>query len=375
MNRFKHIFAIIIVLTVLVVCGIFVLPKIYALRDAPRETSEDSTLADSGENGSNGSDMVEDTLSFDEKLQQELQTLKAEYSKRRKRHVWTLGRGKTIIVYLLQTQRFVNKMGGQILHMEEIHDDRSTAFQTAQVDLLNPSGDTLKLELQVSESIFRDDASMLAVAFQVTSLTPELIVALNKLDYPYDLLVPPFGMGEGFYPDLDKVKKKELVLWLTMESSKLNKVHNKLRPLRIHHTAEQIELVIDDAKRLMPKAVGIVSRFGEQAVEHKQLLQAILSPAEKHNLWFLDATTNKLSKVSEACKDLTISCKASGPYNPDNSALSDYIRSKMRESNKKGLAVMIIPLTLDNVNRLSDLSSKAKNQGTTLVNLSTFMKY
>lgn len=84
---------------------------------------------------------------------------------------------------------------------------------------------------------------------------------------------------------------------------------------------------------------------------------------------------NNLSKVSEACKDLSISCKASSPYNPDNSALADYMRSKMRESTKKGLAVMILPLTLDNVNKLSDLSSRAKNQGTTLVNLSTFMKY
>lgn len=374
MRKYKHIIAIIIVLAVLIVGIKFALPKIAELQNGTKETATQNTDSTATEvSASNVPE--EEPLSFEEKMQQELQTLKAEYSKRRKRNIWTLGRGKTIIVYLLQAQRFINKTGGQILRMEEIHDDRSSAFQTAQIDLIKPNGDTLLLELQVSESIFRDDASMLAVAFQVTSLTPELIVALNKLDYPFDLLIPPFGMKDGFYPDLDKVKRKELVLWLTMESTKLNKVHNKLRPLRIHHTEEQIEMVIDDAKKLMPNAVGIVSRYGEQAVEHKQLLQAILKPADKNNLWFLDATMNNLSKVSEACKDLSISCKASSPYNPDNSALADYMRSKMRESTKKGLAVMILPLTLDNVNKLSDLSSRAKNQGTTLVNLSTFMKY
>jgi len=373
MRKNKHIVAIIIVLAVLIGGSIFVLPKLQTILSSSNDTAElgdDSSAAVPAVNESNESK----PLSFEESMQEDLQALKTEYSKRRKRQIWTLGRGKTIIVYLLQAQRTVNRLGGQILHMEEIHDDRS-AFQTAQLDILKPDQDTLKLELQVSESIFRDDASMLAIGFQVTSLTPELIVALNKLDYPYDLLVPPFGMKDEFYPDLDKVRNKELVLWITMESTKLNKVHNKLRPLRIHHTEEQIELVVDDAKKLMPKAVGIVSRFGEQAVEHKQLLQAILKPAEKNKLWFIDATTNKLSKVVETCRDLDIPCKSVSPYNPDNSALSDYIRNKMRESNKKGLAVMIIPLTLDNVNKLTDLSSRAKNQGTTLVNLSTFMKY
>lgn len=378
MRKYKHIVAIIIVLAVMIFGGLFVLPRIALLQDEHADLASSEAVADSASaiaDQADSTSIAEDSLSFEEKMQQELQVLKTDYSKRKKRYIWTLGRGKTIIVYLLQVQRFINKAGGEILHMEEIFDERSSAFQTAQVDMLKPSGDTLKLELQVSESIFRDDASMLAVAFQVTSLTPELIVALNQLDYPYDLLIPPFGMGEGFYPDLDKVKNKELVLWLTMESIRLNKVHNKLRPLRIHHTEEQIELVIDDAKKLVPSAVGIVSRFGEQAVEHKQLLQAILKPAEKNRLWFLDATMNQLSKVGEACKDLSIQCKASNPYNPDNSALSDYMRSKMRESTKKGLAVMIIPLTLDNVEKLSDLSSRAKNQGTSLVNLSTFMKY
>lgn len=339
----------------------------------PTVFAEDSSAIVDSSSG-NVPVISEDTLSFEEKLQQELQTIKAEYSRKKKLQVWTLGRGKTIIVYLLQTQRLVNKMGGHILQMKETFDDR-TSIQAAQIHILKPDQDTLKLELQVSESIFRDDASMLAVGFQVTNLTPELIAALNSLDCPYDLLVPPFGMSEGFYPDLDKVKNKELLIWLTMESTKLNKVHNKLRPLRIHHTQEQIEIVIDDAKKLMPNAAGIVSRYGEQAVEHKQLLQAILKSSEKNNLWFIDATTNKLSKVAEACRDLNIQCKSASPYNPDNSAIADYVKSKTREANRKGLSVMIIPLTLDNVNKIRDLSSKVKDQGTSLVNLSTFMKY
>jgi len=35
---------------------------------------------------------------------------------------------------------------------------------------------------------------------------------------------------------------------------------------------------------------------------------------------------------------------------------------------------MILPLNASNINKLSDLQEKVKSQGTTLINLSTFMK-
>lgn len=367
MRKSKHIIAVIIVLlTIAGVCA-FVLPRLSSAEMEQRE--EDST-----EEVAQDTTAAEDTLSFADKFKQELQVIQENYSKSKKTYTWTLGRGQTIIVYLLQAKRFIDKMGGQILSMEEIHND-NTAFQTANLRILQPDGDSLKLVLKVSDNIFRSNASEMAVAFQVTKLTPELIVGLNELDYPYDLLIPPFGMSEGFYPDLDRVKNKELVLWLSMESNKLNKVHNKLRPLRIHHTAEQIKNVIDDAKKLVPNAVGVASRFGEQAVEHKQLLQAILTPTEDNNMWFLDISTNKLSKVGETCKDYKMICKVGTPYNPDNSALDDYIKQKIREATKSGLAVMIIPLTESNLSKVKDLSQKLSSKGTSLINLSTFMKY
>ena len=76
--------------------------------------------------------------------------------------------------------------------MEELYNDNN-AFQSANLDAITPDGDTLAINLQVSSNIFRDNASYLFIAFQVTRLTPELIVALNELDFPYDLLITPFG--------------------------------------------------------------------------------------------------------------------------------------------------------------------------------------
>ncbi len=313
-----------------------------------------------------------DTIHFEQKLKDEMKIISSSYSKRSKRDVWTLARGKTIVVYLLQVQKFVQKRGGKILLMEEINDNPN-AYQSAKVDMLTPKGDSLNLILQISDNIFMNNASLMTVAFQTISLTPEIIAKLNNLDFPFDLLIPPFGLNEEFYKSLDKIHNKEIVLWLVMESTKLDKRHNKLRPLRIHHTAEQIEETINAAKEVLPSAAGIATRYGEQAVKHKQLLQAILKPTQKKGMWFLDLSMEDRTVVPQTCKDLDIACKIAFPYNPDNSSIEDYIHQKLREAPKSGTSVMTIPLTEQNLSKIEDISKKAAKQGTTLVDLSTLL--
>lgn len=318
---------------------------------------------------------VQDTTPFIEKFQRHLEVIQEDKGrgKEKGRKIWTLGNGRTIIYYLLQFEKFLTDNGGKVLYMEELFDNN--ALQSAKVDAIAPAGDTLNLILKVSESIFRDNASIMSIAFQVTRLTPELIVALNDLEFPYDLLITPFGMGKEFFPDLDRVKNKELVLWLLMESQSLDSRHNKLRPIRIHHTEQQIENVINEAKTLVPEAKGIATRFAEQAVEHKQLLQAVLTPAKEQSLWFMDLSMNQKSKVKDACKDISMKCKILSPYNPSNSALDDYIKQRLRGAARSGMSAMILPLSKESIAKVKAIKAKAESQGTSIVNLSTFMKY
>ena len=315
--------------------------------------------------------LVQDTIPFEKKLQDELKIISSSYSKRAKRDIWTLARGKTIVVYLMQAQNFIQKNGGKVLFMEELNDSPNS-YQSAKVEVLTPTGDSLHLTLQVSENIFMKNASLMAIAFQTTTkFTPEIIAKLNNFSFPFDILVPPFGMHKEFYNDLDKINNKEIVLWQAMESTKLNQEHNKFRPLRIHHTEEQIEETINDAKKNLPEAAGIATRYGEQAVKHKQLLQAVLKPTEKFNMWFLDLSLEERTIVLPTCKDFNVNCKIAFPYNPDNSSVEDYIHQKLREAPKSGTSIMVLPLTKENLSKIEDIATKAAKQGTTLVNLST----
>lgn len=365
MNKLKHILAIFIVLAILAAAAYFLPQTEFGAKFLQTEQSNAEAIADTT--------AVQDTTPFIDRFKNHLEVIQSNYSKRKKRDVWTLGKGRTIIHYLLQSQIFLKANGGKVLYMEELHDDPST--QAAKLDALAPNGDTLNITLQVSENVFRDNASYLAIAFQVTRLSPELIVALNELDFPYDLLVTPFGMGDAFFPNLDRIKNKELVLWLLMESPNIDSRHNKLRPIRIHHTEQQIENIINEAKTLVPSAKGIATRFAEQAVEHKQLLQATFAPIKEQGMWFADLSMNQKSKVSETCEDFGIKCKILSPYNPSNSALDDYVTRTLRAASKSGMAAMILPLNTESVAKVKTMKDKTTKQGTTIVNLSTFMRY
>ena len=363
MNKMKHILAIFIVLAVIATAA-YVLPKLGLENLLPKQDTTEETVADTT--------AAQDTLPFIDRMKAELEVLQAQYSKRKSRDIWTLGKGRTIINYLLQAQRFLEKNGGKVLYMEEVFNDNN-AFQSALLDAVAPNGDTLHLNLQISSNVFRDNASYLSISFQVTKLTPELIVELNKLDYPYDLLVTPFGMPDGFFPDLDRVKDKEIVLWLVMESQNLDSRYSKMRPIRSHHTEEQIRNTITNAKSLIPSASGIATRFAEQAVEHRPLLQAVLNAAKENNLWFADISLNKKSKLLELCPELDMTCKILAPYNPDNSSLDDYIHQKLRGAARNGMGAMILPLSQESIAKVKTMKEKTAAQGTTIINLSTFM--
>lgn len=371
MKNAKHIIAIFIVLGVLATAA-YLLPKsdiesLWANSKAPAEEVVDTTT------------VVQDTTPFIDRMKADIGVIQAQYSRRKKRDVWTLGNGATIIRYLLQAKRFIDRNNGKVLYMEELFNDND-AFQSANLDALSPDGDTLRINLQISRNIFRDNASYLSVSFQVTGaafqqkrLMPELITALNSLDYPYDLLITPFDMPEGFYPDLDRIKNKELVLWLLMESSSLDSRHKDMRPIRSYLTEDQISEIIANAKTLVPSANGIATRFAEKAVEHKPLLQAVLNASKENGLWFADLSANKKSKVMEICSELGMNCKILSTYNPDNSSIDDYVHKKLRGAARSGMSAIILPLTLESVQKVKTMKEKTAAQGTTLINLSTFM--
>ena len=124
MNKIKHITAIFIVLG-LIATGAYILPKL-GLESALSQKEEAPAAAQ------NDTLAVPDTLPFVERMKTKLEVIQAKYSKVQKRDIWTLGKGRTIIYYLLQAQRFLESNGGKVLYMEELFND-PTVSQSAKL--------------------------------------------------------------------------------------------------------------------------------------------------------------------------------------------------------------------------------------------------
>ena len=309
-----------------------------------------------------------DTVPYIVKLQSALPLVKALYSEKRNKYFWTLGKGKAIPVYLLQIQKHIQSYGGKVIHMEELF--LPNAFQSATLTFSSALGDTSTIELQISENIFGDSVSKMAIAFEVEKLSPELIVQLNALDFPYSVLVTPFGTTDHFFYDIDKLKNAETILWLYMESEKLRNSHYSKNPIRIHHTEQKIEEIIESAKKKLPYTKGVATRYGEKAVEHRNLLNAIFKSLQKQELWFLDLTDNRTSLVSYICKNYALKCKEASAYSEETSTIEDYIARNLRLASRRGTSYLILPLSLKTLSKIQDLKEKASTQGTEITTLS-----
>lgn len=360
MNKMKHIIVLFCITFLLTAIVYFFPQKEKVISTIPflnkTSTEVDSTI------------IPLDTIPYIQKLKESLPLIKAIYSEKRQKHIWTLGKGKTIPVYLLQIQKHIQAHHGKIISMEELF--LSNTFQAASLVFTNSIGDTTFIELQISENVFSNNISKIAIAFEINKLSNELITKLNELDFSYSILVTPFNLSNPFFDQINQLKKAETVLWLYMESEKLRSSHHSKNPIRIHHTEEKIEEIIDLASEKFPKAKGIATRYGEKAVEHRNLLNAIFKSLQEKNFWFLDLTENRASLVNEICKNHPLKCKQISPYSDKTSTIEDYISKNLRLALRTGTSYIILPLTLKNITEIEQLLEKAAAQGTEITTLS-----
>lgn len=358
--------------------------------------------------------IAQDTIPYKEYLKKELGVIETKKFKRAKREVWRLGKGPSIINYLLKAQNHIRSYEGSILEMEQTFNqasDKNGVFQSATLDFLDFKGDTINVELQITREIFVEGSSKISIVFQASNLSEENFESLGKQEYPFTVLLTPWEI----YPDTTAIRLEKLktityknrgkkgsdiqrmlreemlrfneklairksyiedlrynpnvsfVVWPFLESTKLNSTHS--HPIRIHHTREEIKTAVREAFELIPDAKGMATRLGEQAVEHKNLLSALLEPLQGKHQFFLDLTGTNPSETNNVCAELSITCETFLPYNPDNSTLEFYIKKTLNEARKYGSTVMILPMKKDVWSYLQNIKETASRQGTEIIPL------
>ena len=362
MSKIKHVIVIFIISTLFVLV-LYLFPQ--------RNQIWEDFVFWGGNSYSSEPDSLVDTRPYLEKLKESLPLVKESYLTKQNKHLWTLAKGKTLTVYLLEIQKHILAHHGKVLAMEEFLKFKNT--RAVNVSFLDSLGDTTFVELQISESIFLENNSDLALAFTADQLDSNVVNMLNELQQPFSLLITPFDKDSVFFDLLKQIEKAETVLWLYMESDSLRNSHASKNPIRIRNSAAKNEDIIETAHKMLPEVKGVATRYGNKAVEHRSLLNFIFRVLEKQRLWFLDITNNSASLSLELCKNHSISCKQQSTYNQATSSVDDYLNRNVRKAYRTGEAYVILPLNKENLLKIQGMIENAKSQGTKITTLSSLL--
>lgn len=303
-----------------------------------------------------------------EQLFETLQVKKETKRRSPKHNLWTLGKGKDLPVYLLDAQKVIHSEKGQIVRMEELNNKQKSARFTWTDSL----GDTSAIELTIGED-FLTGSSSIAILFAVDStISIPVLNMLNSLAVPYALLVQPFDTNQALRYDLDRLANKEVVIWIGMEPHQYPWVNPGPNSILIHHNQKQIANIMEEAHKSLPMAIGLASRMGERAMEHRPLLEALLRAAAKESLWFMDLAKSRFSKSTEVCAELGLSCLRSQVLDQDKDP-EEYWQKSLQSASKSGASVVILHLSEENVAATRNALPIAEAQGTEIVKLSKFM--
>lgn len=312
-----------------------------------------------------------DTVPYLQKLRNEIPVLKILPKKKKdRREIWQVGQGVSLPNYLLKAQKHLNRHGGKVLAMEEVPGPSGTT--AANLDFIAPFGDTFYVALQVADS-FYDNTSHLAIGFLAEKNWEKYSRELRALNYPYTLLITPSENSKKALSS-EILKNGELVLWLPMEDKKLHPKSLSNSMIFVHQSDAEIQERLEELLEYLPEVEGVASRLGNRAVEQQALLRATFSPLKKRNLWFMDLTGNRYSKVLDVCKDVDLKCRTETPFNPSKQTHALYVADVLKMAKRSGNNILILPLSEASFKALEDIEEKTNVQGTEIVSLSHIFK-
>jgi len=359
MNLLRHFVILALILAAFIVVG-HLIPQ--ALSISPdrfsllQETAAPDTTA------------ITKVLPFRDALAQSIPVLKVTTRRHNPIETWTVGKGIALPAYLLKAQRKIIALGGHVVRMEELNSTRNQP--AAKISWKTATGDTATVEIHIGDE-FLEGSSNLSLAFVLDAQPSSAEVAeLHKLSIPLSILVNPFD-SNSFAPQIwTQQVNTEIVAWVGMEPHRYPWVSPGPHSILIHHTEKEIRALVEDVAQKLPTMVGIASRMGERAVEHKPLLQALIRSIGERNLWFLDLTNSRFSRSLEVCSELKVPCRMS-QIMPSSKKASEYLQAALNSALRTGNASVILPLSEDNIEAVRAIIPLAEAQGTEIVKLSS----
>ncbi len=271
------------------------------------------------------------------------------------------GQGLPLYTYLQRAQEILDSLNCPIDDGREVK-----AHSVLEVDFTCSSQWTGKLRF-LQDAKAHQLFSQIAVVFQIdTILDISLLNELQRVRFPYTLLINPFRLEDGAEYNLKQLTNKEVLIHMPMEPQKFPYVNSGAQSLLINHNKDQIRQRIVNAIKRLPDAKAIAPYMGGRAVQHPSLMIDLFEILADKKMSYLDLHLEGRSERRAWCHQVGIECPITqAPSKKWNSL--DLIERSVRNAKKNGRNILLLNADTSSVHMIQDRIDKWGDTGLELV--------
>lgn len=269
---------------------------------------------------------------------------------------WLAAKGLPMHEYALGIEKACLHNGIRIVDAREVRTSHS-GFVRAEYILLKETpelSDTLRLTLRIGNQSVPGSARMALIFIGLDSIDLGDAALLRQSPIALNLGFDPMNSN----PALQALKggggNLHLLAEIPMEPIAYPYINPGKHAIYLHFNDQQIAANLDNAFENMPQAKGIVTRFGDRAIENRPLLKRLFSYLVPHHLPLLDITGSPRSLARDVAAE-TKGLAHRGIVVKDSNQFSMEFARRAAQAVKASESVLVLKYSRQGFTRLLEM--------------------
>lgn len=239
--------------------------------------------------------------------------------------------------------------------------------------LLALHSDTLKVVASLGQEAMAGSARLALVLTGLDSITLADAALIQSFEFACNVAIDPFNPNPALQALKAGLGRVTVLLDLPMEPMAYPYINPGKHALYLHFNDADVKRLLDEGLGLLPNAQGIVTRYGDRAIENRPLLKRLYAYLTPRRLPLLDLTGSPRSLAREVAGENGALSQRAHLLTDSLEVEMDFAR-KVSQAVKSGEAVMALQysrMAFQKLSRsLADRESEFESMGLALVPLS-----
>lgn len=282
--------------------------------------------------------------------------------------IWYFHRGYDLILHSLKLQQLLLQLNCKLTYSNERKE-----FKQIDTEFQCPNDtESQSVRFQLSDK-WSDDIAQISILFEVEKeISIQNLAILDSLNFNFGLVINPYYVDSNLIHDIRKLKKPDILIKAPLEEKGRFPDH---KTLAISHTSGEIHQKISQLTHMNPEALGLMPVLGSLALHHSGFLDVFMETLNQRKLIFAIPNKNNNSFIEDRCTDFQVNCQNISRAKFSSKGPSQFIKSQIKESRKRGTSILTLPLRKDYLYAADSIFSDFDGKGISVVELNQISKY